>query len=322
MLNLGRDRSQRAASVPRTELLLPGVDSAGPTLEEVAALRRHPRFAEAMEASMRGPLDLYQGNRILNLLTNDRGRYILAVFALHLHYAYRPHDPGSGLTATRLQAMCADNGVCSYNRAGALIRLLRWSGYLADAPATADRRVRRLMPTEQLLAMHRERWRRQLGAVALVRPEAEEALAKLDHPAFQPAFTAGQVNEFLGGFRLYTYAPDIRLFTERNAGLFVLFCIALARASDDTLPPLRPVPVPASALARHFHVSRSHVVGMLREAVEAGLLEREGVANAYRMTPRLREAVEVMLATLHLFTASSARAALEAVRADRTYPQD
>jgi hypothetical protein len=31
------------------------------------------------------------------------------------------------------------------------------------------------------------------------------------------------------------------------------------------------------------------------------------------MTPRLREATEVMIATLHLFTAASARAALAAV---------
>jgi DNA-binding IclR family transcriptional regulator len=115
------------------------------------------------------------------------------------------------------------------------------------------------------------------------------------------------VSEFLGGFRFYTYAPDIRPFIERNAGLFVLFSIALSGAPDDT----RSLPVSASALAKLFHVSRTHVTGLLRDAVEAGLLERDG--NEFRMTPRLREAVEMMIAALHLFTAHNARTALAAV---------
>jgi len=162
-----QDPSAQDGLVERMEpaSAVPGIDWAGPTREEVAALRRHPRFGEAMTASMRVPLDLYHGNRILNLITNDRGRYILAIFALHLHYSRRPQDPGSGLTATRLQTMCAEQGVCSFGRAGALIRLLRWTGYLTDAPATQDRRVRLLMPTERLFEIHRERWRRQLRAV-------------------------------------------------------------------------------------------------------------------------------------------------------------
>ena len=167
--------------------------------------------------------------------------------------------------------------------------------------------MRLLVPTDMLIEMHRERFRRQLEAVALVRSEAREALAQFDHPAFQPAFTAARVSEFLGGFRFYTYAPDIRSFAERTAGLLILFSIALAGAPDDA----RPLPVSASALAKRFHVSRTHVIGLLRDAVEAGLLERDG--NEFRMTPRLREAVEMMIAALHLFTAHNARTALAAV---------
>jgi len=184
-----QDPSAQDGVVERMEpaSAVPGIDWAGPTREEVAALRRHPRFGEAMTASMRVPLDLYHGNRILNLITNDRGRYILAIFALHLHYSRRPQDPGSGLTATRLQTMCAEQGVCSFGRAGALIRLLRWTGYLTDAPATQDRRVRLLMPTERMFEIHRERWRRQLHAVALVRPEAQEPLSSTIRPSIRPS---------------------------------------------------------------------------------------------------------------------------------------
>lgn len=290
------------------------MDWPGPTLEEVAALRCHPRFLDAMRVSMRVPLDLYQGNRLVNLVINDRGRYVLSVFALHLHDTYRPDEPNSGLMPTRLQAMCVEQGVCSYGRAGALIRLMRWTGYLEPAPTTADRRVRRLVPTDKLTEMHRERWLRQLRAVALVLPEAQEALACSDHPAFRPAFTAAQVAEFTGGFRFYHYAPELRLFAERNGGMFVLFSVALGGADDDTMPPTRAVPVSASALAKQLQVSRSHVIGLLRDAVDAGLLERPGAGSEFRMTERLRESLQNMIATLHLFTAIAAREALAAVR--------
>jgi len=316
MLGAGQDRSEHGDLAPKLDRVsapVPGIDWAGPTSEEVAALRRHPNFAEAMKASMRVPLDLYQGNRLVNLIINDRGRYVLSMFALHLHYSRRPDEPTSGLTAGRLQAMCVQESVCSFGRAGALINLLRWTGYLAPAPTSQDRRVRLLMPTEKLIEMHRERWRRQLRAVALVLPEAGDALSHFDHPAFDPAFTAAQASDFLGGFRLLNDAPDVQFFADRNAGLFILFSIVLAGAPDDAVPPTRLVTVSASALAKRFHVSRSHVIKLLREAVDAGLLERPGPANEFRMTPRLREATQVVLATLQAFTAGAARAALDAV---------
>ena len=131
MVDQGQIQDQGA---DRPSAAVPEIAWAGPTFEELAALRRHPRFAEALTASMRVPLDLYEGNRLVNLISNDRGRYILTVFALHLHYTRRADEPTSGLTATRLQTMCAEQGVCSFGRAGALIQLLRFSGYLAPAP--------------------------------------------------------------------------------------------------------------------------------------------------------------------------------------------
>ena len=316
----GQEQSERGELTPKpgdAPASVQGIDWAGPTPEEVAVVRRHPNFAAAMQASMRVPLDLYQGNRLVNLIINDRGRYVLSMFALHLHYARRPDAPTSGLTAARLQAMCAQEKVCSFGRAGALISLLRWTGYLAPAPAAQDRRVRLLMPTDKLMAMHRERWRRQLGAVALVLPEAGDALTHFDHPAFGPAFTAAQAREFLGGFRLLNDAPEVQFFADRNAGLFILFSIALAGAPDDAVPPTRLVAISASALAKRFHVSRSHVITLLRDAVDAGLLERPGAQNEFRMTPRLRETTQNVLATLHVFTAAAARAALDAVARER-----
>ena len=99
-----------------------------------------------------------------------------------------------------------------------------------------------------------------------------------------------------------------QFFADRNAGLFILFSVVLAGAPDDAVPPTRLVTISASALAKRFHVSRSHVVTLLRDAVDAGLLERR-YAKRVRMTPRLRETTQNVFATLHVFTAAAARGA-------------
>lgn len=282
--------------------------------DAIAALRRHPRFAEALERTAQMVMELYQGNRLVNVISNDRGRFILATLALSLHFSRNPDDPTSGLSATRLKEHCARLGVCSAGRAAAMIAMMRWAGYLEAAPPTADRRVRLLVPTENFLAMHRERWRRQLDVVRHLMPETEDAVARIDHPAFLPAYAVAQAEQFYGGFRFVDYAPEAAFFAERNAGLLILFSIVLAGAEDDDMPPTRPIAVSAAGLAKRFHVSRTHVITLLREAVDADLLERTGPDNQFRLLPCLREAIQNFMAAVYLFNAAAARSALAAVQ--------
>ena len=243
---------------------------------ELASLRRHPRFAEALRATASTSVMLYRGSRLTNLISNDRGRFVLALAPLYFHYTRRSDEPASGLTATRLKQFAVEQGVCSAGRAAAMIALMRWAGMIAPAPAAADRRVRLLVPTDRLIGMHRERWRHQLQAASLVVPELSESLLHFDDPAFAPAFAIAQTEQYLSGFRFVDHAPELSLFIERNAGLLVLASILLAAAAGDGMPPREPVIVSAAALARQFHVSRTHVITLLRDAVAAHLLEREG----------------------------------------------
>ena len=289
----------------------------GPTADAVAALRHHPRLAEAIRRSARLVIDLYRGNRLVNLISNDRGRFVLACLALYLHSGRRLGDPASGLTATRLKELCADQGVCSTGRAAAMIAMMRWAGYLEPAPPTADRRLRLLMPTARLVDMHRLRWRRQLEAASLVLPELEAALARFDHPAFLPAFAVAFGQQFLDGVRPFDHAPELKFFADRNAGVLVLMSMAVAGEADDELPPARPVVVSAAGLAKQFHVSRTHMITMLQAAVDADLLERPGPDNRFRMLPCLRDGIQNFMAAGYLYNAAAARLALNAVERDR-----
>src|SRR5258706_1835755 len=103
----------------------------------VRALCAHPRFAEAMRALLTDNVALYRGNRILNYVGYDRGRLIVGILALYLHVGRRDDDPGSGLTAQRLKALCVEQDVCSAGRARAMLSLLQPFGYPANAPTAA-----------------------------------------------------------------------------------------------------------------------------------------------------------------------------------------
>ena len=284
--------------------------------DEVAALRRHPGFAAAARASAATMVELYQGNRLLNAIVNDRGRVVISTLAVHLHYSAVADDPRSGLTAARVKAFCVAEGVCSPGRAAAVLALMRWAGHLAPAPQAANTRTDRLVATPRLIDLHRERWRRQLAVVSTLFEEGGEALASIDRPGFAPAYVAGLAALFTAGARLTGHAPSLELFLDRNCGLLVLASLVILGGPDDAPLPTRPVPLSISALARRFGVSRPHVVALLRDAEAAGLLERIGPGGAQvRLSPRLLDDLERFFAGVFLFNARAAQHALEAMGA-------
>ena len=113
MLGVGQGKRARrsgAEARPRAGIGA-GIDWAGPTPEEVAAVRRHPNFAAAMQPSMRVPLDLYQGNRLVNLIINDRGRYVLSMSRSICTIRADRTDPNSGLPRAIAGDVCAGERV-------------------------------------------------------------------------------------------------------------------------------------------------------------------------------------------------------------------
>jgi hypothetical protein len=278
----------------------------GPPPEAIAALRAHPRFAEAWRAAHIGFVDLWQGNRILNSLVNDRGRWHMSLFAVHLHLLSRPNDPHSGLTLSRMMALCVEQKFCSAGRAKAMLILMRVGGYLRPSPNAADRRLRRLVPTERLMALHRERNRRLFHAIAMVLPECAQAFAAQSHPDFTGLFVCRYCEQFLTGFRFIDGIPDVRFFVDRNAGIMILSHMMLSGEADDTYPPSLPVSVSRATVARRFGVSRAHVVRVLQDAENQGLLQKLD-GDRIRLSPRLVQATGDLMAAHFLLAARCAQ---------------
>jgi DNA-binding MarR family transcriptional regulator len=281
-------------------------------------MRAHPRFAAAIRTFAGGMLAIYRGNRVLNMVINDRGRMLIAYLALYLHDQSAPDGRGSGFSIGHLKAVAAASGIASPGRTSAMLAVMRMAGYIASASAPDDRRRHILVPTERLRLAHRERWERVAATLREVIPEAAAAFA-LHDPEFEAAYVRHTTDYFLAGFRIVDLAPKLHLFADRNAGMMILFSMILAGEPDDAILPTRPLPISISALAHRFGVSRVHVRTLLRDAEAAGLIERTGERGSHIVIrSRLAEAAETFFASAFLFTAHCGLRASEETRTSRT----
>ncbi|CCD96717.1 conserved hypothetical protein [Bradyrhizobium sp. ORS 375] len=282
-----------------------------PSADTVMRLRRQPGFADAMRASTAAAVRLYRGDRILNALLSDRARALFPHVALYLHFV-EDRDGELGLTVGAMKEMCVRLGLCSGGRCEAMLALMRAAGLVAAAPHL-DRRRRPLVPTDKLIALHRDRWGVQFDAMSAVIPAAVAYRAALNETAFVRTFVLELGRRFIAGLRVLDGAPELEPFAERTAGMVILFSLAHGGGAEEPFPPERPVPLSINGLATRFSVSRKHVLSLIREAEDKGLLARGGAGNdTVIILPRGREAIEQMLATMFLYMADCADVALQA----------
>ena len=277
-------------------------------LEAAEELRDHARFPQAMRAAAQCAVDLYRSDRLLNTLMSDRARALFTYVALYLHYGDEAPD-NPGLTVGAMKELCVRIGLCSRGRCEAMLVLMRAGGLFAAAPSP-DRRRRLLVPTSRLLELHQLRWSAHFAAMSVVIPQAAAYRAALHDPTFVKPFVRELGRRFIGGMRILDAAPDLEQIAERNAGMMILYSLAVAGRRDDTFPPLRPVPLSINALAIRFSVSRKHVLTLLRDAEALQLLLRDD--NEIRFLPRGRQVLEMMLANLFRYMAECAEVALQA----------
>jgi hypothetical protein len=223
------------------------------------------------------------------VIINDLGRLVICNLALYLHYSRDPADPGSGLSAGRMMALCAEQKVCSKGRALAAITLMRNAGDLVPATCLVRQRPRTLVPTETLVSACRQYWEAIFRGMALVVPGRSNAIAALQCEDILAAFLQVFGGYFCAGMRMFKPGAGLAPFAQHNAALAILFSLLVASEQDGRAGSLRRVPISIAELSRRFGVSRPQVVRVLENAVEASLVERSG-PDGLQITvlPRLR----------------------------------
>lgn len=276
-------------------------------------LLANPLFERVAASSMQGSIDLHQGGGLSNWILNDRARAVFGYSLLYLHATRRPDDPRSGLTAARVKELSVETGLCSAGRAAAILALMRIAGYVAPAPSAEDRRVRRLAPTEKLLSVQRARLCRQFEALAIILPQARNIPPLFACPDFEHAFARAIGEQFVGGFRILSAAPDLTPFAERSAGMVVLFSLMLATESGGSFVMDQPVAISIAELSRRLRVSRTQILRLLREAEAHALLARAGASyDTIVLRPKLKQDLLNMLAAMFALLNDAAAQAMSA----------
>ena len=270
-----------------------------------AWLCAQPGFeASAKETSAR-LLAAFHGKRLLNLIINDRGRFIVALLALDLHF--RDDVPDAGLTSGRLKRICSEMGVCSPTRVASLLALMRLGDFVRATPSPGDKRRRVLVPTARLIASQRTRWRCHLEGSSAFLPEARRAIAALEGEAFIAEMVRALADHFYGGLRILDLVPGLRLFGERTGGIFVVLAL-LAAADEAALGGKKPVETSVSDLARRTGTSRAHIIKLLGDAAAEGFIDRPASRDII-LQPCLVSAAHDFLAVGYLFLNHAAKLA-------------
>jgi hypothetical protein len=278
-------------------------------------LRSHPGFQLAMRDAARSLIPMYRGDRLMS----DRARSVFAHLALLLYY--RGTDKGEpGLTVGAMKDMCIQLRLCSRGRCEAMLALMQAAGFLVASP-THDRRLRPLAPTEKLFDLHRERWGSHFEAMRHVVPDAQSWLSALADPRFLKGLLLTLGERYVAGLRVLDSAPDLGPFAERNAGMMILFRLALGGPTDGPFPAAAPVNLSINALATTYSVSRKHVLTLLRDAEAQQLLARGGAANnEVIILPRGRNPLEMFFAALFVYFGECAEEAARG-RTDLARPE-
>jgi hypothetical protein len=168
----GSDLEALAASVPHLS---------------IDAILSHPRLPEARRVYVERHLALYDRDPFLTRLLIESGRFVVNKVALVLDAAQDPSRRETWLTMGRLKHEMAMFGLTSARQIDYLVARLRAVGFLDLVVPDADRRLRILKPTEQMLAHDRDWLLTLLAPLSVLSPHIDYGLSSRSDPAFQSA---------------------------------------------------------------------------------------------------------------------------------------
>lgn len=267
----------------------------------IQALRAHPRMGEALRHSVLRSIAFYQAYPVMHRNLKDVSRFALGAIALYL-------DATGGLTHRRLRELSGQSGIISTGAATALLLRLRLIGYVMAAEVLPSGATKLYRPTETMTTAYRERMKIELEACAKVDETVLSVLQRLEEPGvFQSMMSVLGLDSVTAAGRPHPDARALDRLSLRTAGLMILFQLMADADQGGVFPPVGEVEVSVAALARRYEVSRSHVLTILREAEDWGMIRRLGEGRWW-LEPELGKVFSTFYAVLYLGMVKAARA--------------
>ena len=219
-------------------------------LDEIA---NDPRLPLARKSYLDRFLEVYSGDPFLVRLLIESGRFCVFLVVAVLEAPEDPARRETWLTVGRLKQAMALFGLASDRQINSLLRRLCSVGFLELSPASGDRRVRILRPTERLRAYNPRLARRPFRPAGDSLSQHDYAPVLRRDRQFHDLYRRTSMPFLPLGAKLLFYAPDIMLFFDRAAGVLVLAALLQAAMAAPEAPHAA---VPYADVGERFGVSR------------------------------------------------------------------
>ncbi len=252
-------------------------------IERTAAFRARSDRWRAMRQSVANALNVFLlAPPPLRHIFKDRGGYILTNAVLYACII----DPDQA-TLANLKTMLIEAGVASRGRSAALLTFMIDKGLLR----TSDASPHLLEPGRPLLSYHLETLRNGCGSVRSLGGVAP-------HPADLGVSTLADYIRQSAVFAQPAFRdvivepPGVRLVSEYNGGLYLLYALLAAIPGDE---PTATGFISISRLASDIGVSRAHVRKMLAGVATEGLIDWDRDSGAVSLSPAMIFQIELFL---------------------------
>lgn len=188
----------------------------------ILAVRDHPRFLRGVEHYNTGIPQFFSGSLPLNKVGSQLARLQMLVLALHLHDTADAGDPASGLTLSRLQALCRTHKLASAGGVAAFLGLMLLAGYLTAHRSERDGRTVLMAPTAEFLDTL-DRWTGIVtGALDAIEPDGQLAAALDAQPRFLRDFRQDCAQTLLAGWQPVAPFPEVAHFLAVHGGWMLM----------------------------------------------------------------------------------------------------
>ncbi len=259
-------------------------EPAFPGQRTVPEILSHPRFPFARAAMVEAMLALYEHDPFLNRLLLEVGRNVVFVVIMCLDAGYDEADRATWPTLAAVTQAMAAFGIASPRRIADLVARLIETGYIEQAAAAGDGRVRILRPTDKMIALDQDWLVAHYAPLQALFPDPGYAPIMERDRDFQRRQRLAAVGQFPLAAKVMARNETMMHFMSREAGIMVVIkLLHLAGPNGDTTRRIA-----YSDIGTRFGVSRTQVRKLLQEAEAKGLVRLErGRTLSAQPTPAL-----------------------------------
>lgn len=282
---------------------------------ELEEVKNHVRFNEAISAHSDTQRIAFgiENDPYFAKYIGDVGNVLIENAVLYFHLLKMHENSGAGATLGKVQLVAFAHGFASPRRVTMYVKRMVQTGRLSYSADAEDKRVRRIVPSESLIATSVHQMVVLMRSVDTLWPGHGFADRTAGDSEFFGRLILQCGAKYLSGADPVRPFSDVRHFTSKDAGTFLLNSLIFGCMSGHSrLSSGNEFALSYSEIAQSLGVSRTHVRNVIEAAEARGLISHLGEGGkSMRLTQQMISSYEKFFACLLILARSSAEEVLD-----------